>query len=57
MTRGSIEGKTVEEARRNLEKVDYQVDYVLTHTGPSDILEQMGYQIFDIISIFIVICI
>ncbi|MBQ8316937.1 MAG: metallophosphoesterase [Lachnospiraceae bacterium] len=37
----------LEDARRNLEKVDYQVDYVLTHTGPSDILEQMGYQIFD----------
>ena len=37
----------LEEARRNLEKVDYQVDYVLTHTGPTDILEQMGYQIYD----------
>ncbi len=35
------------EAKRNLENVDYQVDYVLTHTGPSDILEQMGYQIYD----------
>lgn len=35
------------EAKENLENVDYHVDYVLTHTGPADILEEMGYQIYD----------
>ena len=35
------------EAKENLENVDYHVDYILTHTGPADILEEMGYQVYD----------
>lgn len=37
----------IEEAKRNLEKADYHVDYVLTHTGPEDVLEEMGYKVYD----------
>ena len=32
-----------EEGWSNLEKADYQVDYILTHTGPSEIVAAMGY--------------
>ena len=35
------------EAIGNLEKVDYEVDYILTHTCPSSILEPMfGFDVF-----------
>lgn len=32
-----------EEGWKSLEKVDYHVDYVLSHTGPSDVVAAMGY--------------
>ena len=27
----------------NLEKVDFQVDYILSHTGPREVVAAMGY--------------
>lgn len=32
-----------EEGWSNLEKSGFQVDYILTHTGPREIVAQMGY--------------
>ena len=32
-----------EEGWKNLEKVDFQVDYIITHTGPRDVVAAMGY--------------
>lgn len=32
-----------EEGWSNLEKSDFQVDYILTHTGPREIVAEMGY--------------
>ena len=32
-----------EEGWQNLEKVDFQVDYILTHTGPREVVAAMGY--------------
>lgn len=36
-----------DEGWANLEKVDFQVDYVITHTGPYDVLAEMGFDSFD----------
>ncbi len=35
--------KEYEEGWQNLEKVDFQVDYILTHSGPEDVVAAMGY--------------
>lgn len=32
-----------EEGWHNLEKVDFQVDYILTHSGPREVVAAMGY--------------
>ena len=32
-----------EEGWKNLEKEDFQVDYILTHTAPRDVAAAMGY--------------
>lgn len=32
-----------EEGWNNLEKVDFQVDYILSHTGPREVVAAMGY--------------
>lgn len=32
-----------EEGWRNLEKADFQVDYILTHSGPREVVAAMGY--------------
>ena len=32
-----------EEGWENLEKADFQVDYILTHTGPREVVAAMGY--------------
>lgn len=32
-----------EEGWKNLEKADFKVDYVLTHTGPGEVVAAMGY--------------
>lgn len=32
-----------EEGWRNLEKADFQVDYILTHTAPREVVAAMGY--------------
>ena len=36
-------GEEYEEGWKNLEKVDFQVDYILSHTGPRDVVAAMGY--------------
>ena len=35
-----------EEGWRNLEKADFTVDYILTHTGPREVVADMGYVSF-----------
>ena len=35
--------KEYEEGWDNLEKVGFEVDYILTHTGPRDVVSAMGY--------------
>ena len=35
--------KEYEEGWHNLEKVDFQVDYILTHSGPREVVVAMGY--------------
>ncbi len=35
--------KEYEEGWHNLEKVDFQVDYILTHSGPREVVAAMGY--------------
>ena len=35
--------KEYEEGWYNLEKVDFQVDYILTHSGPREVVAAMGY--------------
>lgn len=35
--------KEYEEGWRNLEKVDFKVDYILSHTGPREVVAAMGY--------------
>lgn len=35
--------KEYEEGWQNLEKADFQVDYILTHSGPEDVVAAMGY--------------
>lgn len=35
--------KEYEEGWHNLEKADWQVDYILTHTGPREVVAAMGY--------------
>ena len=32
-----------EEGWNNLERVDFQVDYILSHTGPREVVAAMGY--------------
>ena len=36
-------GEEYEEGWRNLEKSGFHVDYILTHTGPREIVAEMGY--------------
>ncbi|QWT53111.1 metallophosphoesterase family protein [Eubacterium sp. MSJ-33] len=33
-----------EEARRNLRIYDYKVDYIVTHTGPYEVVSELGYE-------------
>lgn len=33
-----------EEARRNLRIHDYKVDYIVTHTGPYEVVSELGYE-------------
>lgn len=35
--------KEYEEGFNNLEKVDFKVDYILSHTGPREVVASMGY--------------
>ncbi len=35
--------KEYEEGWYNLEKADFQVDYILTHSGPREVVAAMGY--------------
>ena len=35
--------KEYEEGWHNLEKADFQVDYILTHSGPREVIAAMGY--------------
>ena len=35
--------KEYEERWKNLERIDFQVDYILTHTGPREVVAAMGY--------------
>ena len=37
-------GEEYEEGLKNLEANDFQVDYVLTHTGPREVIYAMGYE-------------
>ena len=36
-----------EEAWSNLEKNDYKVDYIITHTGPTDVAAELGFSSDD----------
>lgn len=36
-----------EEAWRNLEACDYEVDYIISHTGPYEVVAELGYEVFD----------
>ena len=36
-----------EEGMRNLEKVNFSVDYILTHTCPTDIAHQLVYNVYE----------
>ena len=33
----------MEEGWTNLEKRDFEVDYILTHTGPREVVAELGY--------------
>lgn len=37
--------KEMEEARRNLERYNYEVDYIITHTVPSSVKWLMGFEV------------
>ena len=36
-----------EEAWENLKAYDYEVDYVITHTGPYEVITELGYECHD----------
>lgn len=36
-----------EEGWKNLEKADFKVDYILTHTGPSEVVEDVFHCLFE----------
>ena len=36
-----------QEGWENLEKVDFQVDYIISHTGPIEVIAEMGFQSDD----------
>ena len=36
-----------EEAWENLKAYDYEVDYVMTHTGPYEVITELGYECHD----------
>ena len=42
-TAGIPNRKEYEEGWYNLEKADFQVDYILTHSGPREVVAAMGY--------------
>lgn len=42
-TTGIPNRKEYEEGWYNLEKADFQVDYILTHSGPREVVAAMGY--------------
>ena len=36
-----------EEAWKNLEECDYKVDYIISHTGPYEVITELGYECHD----------
>ena len=36
-----------EEAWKNLEACDYEVDYIISHTGPYEVITELGYECHD----------
>lgn len=42
-----------EEARSNLERVDYAVDYIITHCAPNSIVSEIGMSSFDPLTDFL----
>ena len=46
-------GEEYEEARRNLERVNYAVDYIITHCAPNSIISEIGMNSFDPLADFL----